>query len=77
VYLLPVILVLLHLVVDLLGVACSGDLLDNAAHECNTGGEVMWVLLVLTLLSTAVATALLLWAQAAFLLRRVSRSRDA
>ena len=37
----------------------------------------MWVLLVLTLLSTAVATALLLWALAAFLLRRVSRSRDA
>jgi hypothetical protein len=60
VYLLPVALVVLYLVFDVLGGGCSDDLLDNAQYACNTGGEAMWVIFFLGLVSVVVAAATLL-----------------
>jgi TRAP-type mannitol/chloroaromatic compound transport system permease small subunit len=75
VYLLPVVLVVLYLALGLLGAHCSDDLLDNSDYSCNTGGEVRWVIAILTLLSLVGAGVMLLTDLAGRIFRRIGRTR--
>jgi hypothetical protein len=73
VYSLPVVLVALYFAVDLLGGACSGDLLDGPDFECNTGGEAMWAIFFLGLISPVVVGAMLLFDLARYVVRHSGR----
>jgi hypothetical protein len=75
VYSLPVVLVALYFAVDLLGGACSGDLLDDPDYGCNTGGDAMWPIFFLGLISPVVVGAMLLFDLATYVVRRSRRGR--